>query len=135
VTKCRNRFPGVGIERNQTTVAGTEDNSRRYLRVAGPVGHTSMFSWALDLWIEAPDLLAALGFQRDDSAGLGREVHAAADYDRRGFELPAGFAGMEGPGPVQRCYIRRRNLMQRRITHPTRIVSVSRPVVLCCMAG
>ena len=93
-----------------------------------------MFSWALDLRVEAPELLAGLGFQRDNAAGLGREVHAAADDDGRGFELPAGFAGVKGPGPVQRCDVRRRNLMQRRITHPARIVSVSRPVVLCRQA-
>lgn len=98
VPEAGDRLAGGRVECNQPPAAVHEDAPLAWSRphrhtamhVARAVGHLSPVRCA---WVEVPDLLAALGVERDDAVVGRAQVHHVVEHERSHLEC-AGTHGL-----------------------------------------
>src|SRR5262249_5614013 len=117
---------GLRIERDQSPVAGAEQDAWQILAIAGPVRYAAHFA-RVRLWIELPNLLTGLGLKRHDLLILRREVKDTAGDDRRNLKRTSALAGVIGPNTLETAHVLCVDLIERRIAGSTGIAAVQRP--------
>ena len=89
IAESRDRLAGLGVHRQQKPIVGPEQNARRIVSIARPIGHAAR--WPADVLVgEDPDRLAGLGIERHQALMRGDHVHNAIHHQRCRLSRPVG---------------------------------------------
>ncbi len=138
IPKAGNRQAFTGVERDQAAIKSSDqyaaflstlpirDAAIRILRIG---------AFAVELWIERPDLLAGLRIEGDDPAKRRRNIHDAVGHHRSGFKCGtdrvvgavANIACVIHPGDFETVDVFLVNLAQRGVPGAGDIRPIVRP--------
>ena len=127
------RLAGLDVDRQHLAVIGAEDQFRRVVALARPIGHAARRGAGVARHLVVPDLLAGGGVQRDDVPIRRAQIHGVAHHQRRGLGggNPRRIRRLHviGPGHFQRGDIGRRYLGQKTVALAQDGSGVSQPVL------